>query len=171
MYKNFKQIEPEAITENPFQLIRGDWMLITAGNIDGFNTMTASWGGMGVLWNKKVCFAFVRPSRYTYGFMEEEEYFTLSFFEEKYREILRFCGSKSGRDVDKIAATGLTPQEGPKGAVAFAEAKLIIECKKIYYQDIDPNNFLDKDIEKSYLRPDYHRVYVGEISGCYILDA
>ncbi|HHV65552.1 MAG TPA: flavin reductase family protein [Peptococcaceae bacterium] len=163
MNNSFNIIQPEKIAENPFQLIGSDWMLITAGTLEKFNTMTAAWGSMGVLWNKKVCFIFVRPSRYTYEFTESNDYFTLSFFEERYRPALSFCGSKSGRDVDKIAATGLTPREGKTGSVYFEEAKLVIECRKIYYQDIDKTHFLDPEIEKCYLTQGYHRMYVGEI--------
>jgi len=168
MSKIFEIYEPEELNDNPFKLIGKDWMLITAGSPDKFNTMTASWGGLGVLWNKKVCFIFVRPSRYTYGFLEESDTFTLSFFEEKYREALSFCGSKSGRDVDKVTATGLTPIASESGSIYFEEARLVMECKKIYYQDIVLANFLDSEnIEKCYNGQDYHRVYVGEILGCY----
>lgn len=167
MSELFKLVEPEKITDNPFQLIGRDWMLITAGDLEKFNTMTASWGGMGILWNRNVCFCVVRPSRYTYNFMEETGSFTLSFFEEKYRKALSFCGSKSGRDVDKIAATGLTPLESKLGSVYFQEARLVMECKKLYYQDLEPGNFLDPSIEKNYNGKDYHRLYVGEIMGCY----
>ena len=91
-----------------------------------------------------------------------------SFFEEKYREALSFCGSKSGRDVDKVSATGLTPIASESGSIYFEEARLVMECRKIYYQDIVPANFLDSEnIEKCYNGQDYHRVYVGEILGCY----
>lgn len=171
MNNKLRLIGPETISENPFQLIGSDWMLITAGNLQKFNTMTASWGGMGILWNKKVCFCVVRPSRYTYNFMEEAKNFTLSFYEEKYRKALSFCGSKSGRDVDKVAATGLTPEEGSDGTIYFQEARLVMECKKIYYQDLEPGNFLDESIEKNYNGKDYHRLYVGEIIGCRIKES
>lgn len=166
--KGFKSINPVDITENTFKLIGNDWMLITAGNPAKFNTMTASWGGLGVLWNKKVCFCFIRPQRYTFEFMERETNFTLSFFEDKYRPALNLCGTKSGRDIDKVKEAGLTPIEGSSGAVCFNEAKLIIECRKIYFQDIDPANFLEETIEKNYTNKDYHRMYIGEITGCWI---
>jgi len=168
MDNNFKTIQPTEITDNVFRLIDKDWMLITAGDVEKFNTMTASWGGLGILWNKKICFCVVRPSRYTYEFIEEVDTFTLSFFEEKYRKALSFCGTKSGRDVDKIAATGFTPMAGQKKSVFFEEARLVLECKKLYYQDLDPSNFLDPAIEKNYNGQDYHRMYVGEIIGCYV---
>jgi len=165
---HFEQIDPVSIQDNPFKLIGKDWMLVTSGNMDKFNTMTASWGGLGILWNKKVCFVFIRPTRYTYEFMEQNDNFTLSFFSEDYRKALSFCGTHSGRDVDKVAATGLTPVSGSQNTVYFEEAKLVLECKKLYYQDIDPANFLDQNIEKNYAERDYHRVYVGEIIGCYV---
>jgi flavin reductase (DIM6/NTAB) family NADH-FMN oxidoreductase RutF len=171
MNDNFKPIDPGRVSDNPFHLIGNDWMLITAGNVQKFNTMTASWGGMGILWRKKVCFIFVRPSRYTYEFLEENESFTLSFFEEEYRKVLSFCGTKSGRDVDKIAATGLTPVEGEQESVYFAEARLVMQCKKLYYQDLEPGNFLDSSIEENYYGRDYHRIYVGEIKGCYVKES
>ncbi|NLI92331.1 MAG: flavin reductase family protein [Peptococcaceae bacterium] len=171
MNDKFMAIEPEKLEENPFKLIGTDWMLITAGDMQKFNTMTASWGGLGILWNKKVCFCVVRPSRYTFDFMEKSEIFTLSFFEEAYKKVLSFCGSKSGRDVDKIAATGITPVQTDGGGISFQEARLVIECKKVYYQDLEPNHFLAPGIEKNYNGKDYHRMYIGEITGCYLRKA
>jgi flavin reductase (DIM6/NTAB) family NADH-FMN oxidoreductase RutF len=140
MIDDFEILNPLEIDKNIFQLIGQDWMLITAGNMDSFNTMTASRGGMGVLWNKNVCFCVVRPTRYTYNFMEKSDYFTLSFFEEKFRDVLNFCGTHSGRNVNKIEKTGLTPEEGSKGGP-----------------------FLDDSIEDNYPKKDYHRLYIGEI--------
>jgi len=166
MSKEFVEIKPEQITDNTFKLIGSDWMLVTAGTLDAYNTMTASWGGLGVLWNKNVCFCFVRPTRYTYGFMEKADTFTLTFFDEEYRDALTFCGSHSGRDVDKAAKTGFTPVQSGSGSVYFSEARMVIECRKLYFQDIDPANFLDPGIEKNYSQKDYHRMYVGEIIRC-----
>ncbi len=107
-----REIDPKEITDNPFALIGNDWMLITAGSQRRFNTMTASWGGLGVLWGRQVAVCFVRPTRYTYGFMERSKRFTLSFFSRRCRSALNLCGTRSGRDVDKVAATGLTPAFG-----------------------------------------------------------
>jgi flavin reductase (DIM6/NTAB) family NADH-FMN oxidoreductase RutF len=166
MPKDFKAISTLHITDNVFKLIGSDWMLITAGGIDSFNTMTASWGAFGELWNKKVCFCFVRPTRYTYEFMERSDCFTLSFFERKYREVLNLCGTKSGRDVNKVAETGLTPVVGKTGAVYFSEARLVLECKKTYFADLDPTHFLEPEIEEEYPKKDYHRMYIGEIAHC-----
>lgn len=163
MRNQFKEIQPEQITENVFKLIGEDWMLITAGTLKSYNTMTASWGGLGTLWGKNVCFIFIRPTRYTYEFVEKVNSFTLSFFEEKYRNVLDFCGTKSGRNVDKAKETGITPLKCDCG-VYFSESYLVIECKKIYYQDINPRFFLDKSINSNYTSRDYHRMYVGEIT-------
>lgn len=162
---SFRETRPELLTDNPFKLIGADWMLITAGTQEAFNTMTASWGGLGVLWERKVAFCFIRPTRYTYEFVEKSERFTLSFFEEKYRKALEFCGSHSGRDTDKIKGAGLTPvKEG--GFVYFNEARLVLACKKLYFQDISPERFLDPKIESLYPKKDYHRMYVAEIVKC-----
>ena len=160
---NFKQIKPSDIEDNVFRLISKDWMLVTAGAPGSFNTMTASWGGLGHLWNRDVCFIFIRPSRHTYNFLESSRAFTLSFFSENYRPILKLCGSKSGKDIDKIGATGLTPVESAAGNVYFSEARLVIECTTIYSQDILPELFLDPGIASNYPGGDYHRLYTGEI--------
>ena len=160
-----KVTRPEELTDNAFKLIGKDWMLITAGTSGSFNMMTASWGGLGVLWEKRVAFCFVRPTRYTYEFIERSQQFTLSFFEERLRKVLTFCGSHSGRDTDKIAATGLTPVHHG-GYTYYAEARLALLCRKIYYQDISPDCFLDPRINDMYPQKDYHRMYVGEIEKC-----
>jgi flavin reductase (DIM6/NTAB) family NADH-FMN oxidoreductase RutF len=164
--KEFRTVAPESIRDNTFTLIGSDWMLITAGTGKSFNTMTASWGAMGILWNKPVCFCTVRPTRYTFGFLERAAVFTLSFFNERYRKVLNFCGSHSGRDIDKVAQAGVTPVDTPSGGVAFQEARLIVECRKIYWQDISPQNFLDPALDGNYPDKDYHRMYVGEILHC-----
>ncbi|OPY60060.1 MAG: Flavoredoxin [Syntrophorhabdaceae bacterium PtaU1.Bin034] len=165
MKSTFRTIEPEQVKDNPFKLIGKDGMLVTAGEAGSFNTMTASWGGLGVLWARNVCFSVVRPTRYTYTFLEKSDSYTLCFFEEKYKDVLTFCGTKSGRDVDKIAKTGLTPvvDDGP---IYFEEARLVFQCRKLYFQDIIPGNFKDRDIEAFYPDKDYHRWYVGEITRC-----
>ncbi len=164
---NFKQITPEQLTDNPFKLIGKDWMLITGGTPDNFNTMTASWGGLGVLWERKVAFCFIRPTRYTYEFVERSENFTLSFFTEQYRKALTFIGTHTGRDTDKLKETGLTPvKEG--GHVYFNEARLVLACRKLYFQDIIPDRFLDSAINDMYPLKDYHRMYVGEIVKCLV---
>lgn len=166
MISTFQEIKPHIINDNVFQLIGADWMLITAGTRKGFNTMTANWGGLGYLWNRNVCFCFIRPPRYTYKFMERTDIFTLTFYEEKDRGILKLCGAKSGRDVDKIKETGLVPVFDDSGAIWFEQARLVLECKKVYFQDITPKNFLDSGIPPFYPKKDYHRMYIGEIIRC-----
>ena len=158
----FIEIAPERWADNVFDRIGRGWMLVTAGERDALNTMTASWGGVGVLWNRPVAFTFVRPSRYTYEFIERADAYSLSFPGEAHRAALQLCGSKSGRDVDKIAAAGLTPIYD-EVAPYFAEAEIALICRKLYTQDLDPARFLDPAIERQYANGDYHRVYVGEI--------
>ena len=154
---------------NLFSMLDDEWMLITAGTKKSFNTMTASWGGFGILWNKPAAFIFIRPQRHTLGFVDREDFFTLSFFEEKYRDILSFCGSRSGREVDKVAETGLVPLETRNGAIYFEQAKLILECSKLYRDKIRPENFMVRELEKNiYRQKDYHFVYVAEIVACMV---
>ncbi len=159
----FHEIPPSRIQGDPFTLIGKDWMLVTAGNEKKHNTMTASWGGVGILWGKPVSTVYIRPQRYTLGFIEENEYYSLSFFDEEYRAALNFCGSKSGRDYDKDKETGLTPlfdREAPY----YQQAKLVLICRKLYRQDMTAEAFLDKDVyQKNYPQNDLHRMFIGEI--------
>lgn len=164
MNPRYRIIKPEDLPDNVFRLFDSDWALITAGTMKKWNTMTASWGGLGVLWNKPVAFIFVRPARYTWEFTERAARFTLSFFPEQYRKALAFCGSHSGRDTDKAAATGLIPFAPSPGCVSFRQARLILQCRKLYFQDIDPKHFLSRGIIKMYPKRDFHRLYVGEIT-------
>lgn len=141
-------------------------MLLTAGDFkkSAFNTMTVGWGSLGVMWNKPFAQVVVRPTRYTHNFMEKYETFTLCAFPEDYRQALELLGSKSGRYGDKIAESGLQPIASTKvAAPSFAEAELIIECRKIYWDDFKPDHFLDHRIHANYPLKDYHRVYFGEI--------
>jgi flavin reductase (DIM6/NTAB) family NADH-FMN oxidoreductase RutF len=168
MTKIFTKINPESIADNPFKLMEKDWTLVTAGSIDSFNTMTAAWGGFGILWHRQVAFIYVRPTRHTFQFMESADRFTLTFFNEEHRSILNFCGKRSGRDTDKIKETGLIPVLSQHGAIYFEQARLVLDCKKIYYQDVIPSNFLDERIHTEYPLKDYHRLYIGEIVECLI---
>lgn len=159
----FQKISAKDIDENIFKLIGDKWMLITGGDGNGYNPMTASWGGAGVLWAKPVVFCFIRPQRYTKHFMEDREYFTLSFYNEKFRPQLNLCGTKSGKDIDKVKETGFTSVISETGAVYFDEADLVFICKKVYADDMKPENMLSPEIDKNYPGKDYHRMYVGEI--------
>lgn len=159
---NLQEINIENLDENIFTLMAKEWMLITTGNSLQFNPMTASWGGIGHLWNKVVVFLFIRPNRFTYQLMEQNDTCSVSFLNNKYRNILEFCGTKSGFNVDKIKSTGLKPFLKDH-FIFYEEAYLMMGCKKIYYQDLKPENFLDANIETFYPKRDYHRMYVCEV--------
>lgn len=168
MESKFKTIAASELNGNFIKMIGTDWMLITAGKTEDYNTMTAAWGGIGYLWQKPVAYTFVRPVRHTFLYTEKYEYFTLCFFDEKYRDILNFCGAKSGKNVNKAAETGLIPFSVDEVSTAFSQAKLIILCRKIYSDNVKPENFIDKSIERHYPLKDYHRMYIGEIVKCYV---
>lgn len=157
--------------EDPFEIIGKEWMLVTAGTPERFNTMTASWGGLGILWGKPVAFVVVRPERFTHGFMEAQERFTLSFFGEALRDIHKVCGSKSGRDTDKIAATGLRPVATEQGAVTFEQARLTLECRKLYRSSLRAEEFTDAAVCERWYNDKpgggLHSVYVAEIENVY----
>lgn len=159
----FTKITPKEIEGNIFEMVGDKWMLITGGDKKGFNTMTASWGGAGILWARPVSFCFVRPQRHTRAFMDKGEYYTLSFYGEHHRKQLNICGTKSGRDTDKVAECGFTPEFASCGAVYFEEAELVFVCKKIYTEDFKKENFRSLEISDIYKANDYHRMYIGEI--------
>jgi flavin reductase (DIM6/NTAB) family NADH-FMN oxidoreductase RutF len=168
----FENFEWRSFRENPGELIAEHWMLITAGKLGEWNTMTASWGGFGHLWNMDVAFIFVRPSRFTYGFVEREEGFTLSFFGDDKHKALEVCGSKSGRDTDKAKAADIKAREfGAARRVAFEEARLVLSCRKLYAQDLEAALFIDPGLRENYPKGDLHRVYVGAIEGAWKRDA
>ena len=167
----FRKIDISEPPLNPFDKIDKQWMLLTGGDKDSFNTMTASWGQLGVLWNKNVLTCYIRPNRYTYDFVEKGECFTASFYGEEYRSALSFCGSHSGRDCDKAKETGLTPAE-VDGCMAFEEAELVLVCRKLYSYDLQESGFLTDDgIPGKFFGTDpYHRAYISEIVGEYVKD-
>ena len=165
---NFKEIDIQSIKMNPFTLIGEQWMLISAKKDDVCNTMTASWGGLGVLWSKNVVSVYIRPQRYTNEFVDGSNHFTLSFFDESYKKTLAYLGRVSGRDEDKIAKSELT-LINDENMVAFEEAELIIVCKKIYKQQLMKDCFIDDSISSSvYPDDDFHYLYVGEIEKIYV---
>ena len=147
---------------NPFKVYHEEWALVTAGNQEDFNTMTISWGGLGTLWNKSVVTVYVKPIRYTYDYLEKNDYFTVSFYPSQYKKDLGILGSRSGRDGDKVALTSLTPQYLEKG-VTFKEAKCTLVCKKIYWQDMDVDVMPKEVIDKYYTEEAPHRMYIGEV--------
>lgn len=159
----FRELAIEEVSWNPFTKIGKEWLLITAGDKENHNTMTASWGGVGIMWGKNVATVYIRPQRYTKEFVDANERMTLSFFNEDYRKALSICGSKSGRDCDKEAEAGLTPYE-IDGTTAFEEADMILVCKKQYHQDMLSECFDEKENdEKWYAAKDYHTMYIVEI--------
>lgn len=158
-----KPIDPKTLELNPFTTIGTEWMLLTAGNEEKHNTMTVSWGGLGVLWRKNVSYVFVRPQRYTLEFIDKEEYYSLCVFDDSYKSALSLCGSKSGRDIDKDKETGLTVMFD-QAAPYYAEAKLVFICKKMAKQKMDPSAFLEADLDKTfYPEKDYHEMFAGDI--------
>ncbi len=166
----FKEIKPSEISESAFKLIGDDWALVTSGTEEKFNTMTISWGGVGIMWGKPVAFTFIRPQRYTFSFMENNGYYSMSFFDEKYRDALKFCGSKSGRDYDKVKETGLTPKFTEDGVPYFEEAKLVLVCKKLYAQELNKESIIDSESVDKWYNDDFHKMYVSEIVKVYCKD-
>lgn len=169
----YDRIEAADLPDNVIDLIGQQWMLVTAGSKDAYNTMTASWGGIGYIWERPSTFIFIRDTRYTYQFLQKEERFTLSFFTEQYRGAMRICGTKSGRDTDKIKEAGLTPLETPSGLMSFGEARMIIECKKMLVQELDYANLTEsykaKIMEESYNKePSRHQQFISEITNIWI---
>ena len=160
---SYIEIKPEELSGNTFKMIGSDWMLVSCADGEKFNTMTASWGGMGVLWGKNVAFVFIRPQRYTYEFTEKSDILTLYFFGGEMRDALTLCGRKSGRDCDKVAEAGLTPYWIDEKSPAFSEAKVILKCRKMYADVLREEAVVDSTVMNNYAAKDFHRVYVCEI--------
>lgn len=161
-----KKISVSELKDNMFDAIGKEWMLVTAGTPEKFNMMTASWGGTGILWGKPVAFIFIRPERYTYEFIEKGDTLTLSFLGEAHRDIHKICGSQSGRDINKVAASGLKPYVTENGNIAYEQARLILECKKLYADFIDADNFVDKLLISRWYgegHGGFHKMYILEI--------
>lgn len=169
----FRQIDVKSLDMNVFGTIGDRWMLITAGNEERSNTMTASWGQMGILWNKTVATAYIRKTRYTKEFVDSGELFTLSVYPDnaELKKALGFCGSKSGRDYPdkgKAEAAGLTAMS-VDGSVAYEQAELIFVCKKLYSYDINADGFFDKSIiDAQYSDDNWHTAYIAEITAAYV---
>jgi len=164
-----REISTSELNGNAFEKIDKEWFLLAAGK-NPTNMMTCSWGTVGELWNKRVAIAYVRKTRHTFTFTEKNEYFSLNFFGKNHRDALAFCGSKSGRDVDKVAATGLTLVESAE-APYFAEAETVFLCRKLYADFIHPECFTDSSLDGAiYAAKDYHKFYVGEICRVLVKD-
>ncbi|MGL4774032.1 MAG: flavin reductase [Clostridium sp.] len=159
----FTLISPEELNESAFKLVGKDWMLVTAKKDGKTNTMTASWGGLGVMWGKNVAYVVIRPQRYTKEFVDNSSTFSLTFFDDSYKKKLGYLGKVSGRDEDKITNSALTLNDFEETPY-FEEGKLVLICKKLYAQEFKPECFIDDSIdEKWYKDKDYHTLYVVEV--------
>lgn len=145
-----------------FKAFAADWALLSAGSLEHFNTMTISWGGLGTLWNKSVATVYVRPCRHTYRYMEENEYFTVSFYPDAYKDDLKILGTLSGRDGDKVAKTVLCPVAAGD-SVTFSQAHTTLLCRKIYAQDMDPKAIPADILERMYSGETPHKIFIGEV--------
>lgn len=163
----YKNISADKIPGNIIKLLN-DWILITSGTDDKINVMTASWGGLGVLWEKPVSFCFINPTRYSINTMDKGDTYTISFYTEAYKDAMLYCGTKSGRDTDKIKGSGLTPIKTPSGATVFSEAWMILECKKIIAQPIQSESVIVKPSNNDWSKNGYHKMYIGEILNVWV---
>ncbi len=165
----FKEIKPTEIKDNIIDIIKNEWMLITAGDENAYNMMTASWGFMGEMWSEDAVAVVVRPQRYTMEFLEKNDYFSLSFYGDN-KDIHAVCGKKSGRDVDKTKETGLTPIFADN-TVYFAEARLTIICKKQYLAPFVEEGFIDREVLEKKYNGDLHNMIIGRIEKVLIRNA
>lgn len=167
-----KEINPIEIKDNFIKLISRDWMLIAAGDETKYNMMTASWGGIGELWGKHVATAYVRPERYTDQFIAATHRFTLSFFSSDKKKMLGVMGKESGRNFDKMNFEGLTAKTLPSGQVTFEEARLVLDCKVLYVDELQADKFLDEESLAKWYNDEpggsLHNIYIAEIVGAWI---
>lgn len=174
MENSFISIKPKDIKENPIKLFGDDWAVVAAGTKDDFNELTVSWGALGDAWwnNMPIAIIFVSATRYTQKYLEANETFSINIFPPEYRKATAYIGSHSGRDEDKIAATGLKVDFSENQTPLFPEARLIIECKKVYAHDLDRSKFSESLIgsysQKVFQGVIPHTVYFGEIINCWV---
>ncbi|MGE4268293.1 MAG: flavin reductase [Deferribacterales bacterium] len=163
--QTFQQIKPEDFNQSPFRIIGKDWMLVTAEKDGRANSMTASWGGLGVMWGKNVAFIVVRKSRFTKEFVDGADTFSLTFFDRKqYGKMLGYMGTVSGRDEDKIAKSALTVAHR-NGTPYFEEAEKVIICRKLFCLPLTPEHFIDSSIDNEWYKDkDYHDLYIAEVT-------
>lgn len=160
---NFKEIKLNKYNIDPFEL-KDKWMLVTAKKDNDINTMTASWGGFGIMWNKEVAFVVIRPQRFTKEFVDASESFSLCFFDEAYKKQLAYLGKVSGRDENKIEKSALTAVIDDTQIPYFQEADVILFVKKLYAQPMGEEFFIEKSIiEKWFVEKDFHTLYIAEI--------
>ena len=156
-------VEVKTLTPEIFRMFQVNTALLTAGDEKHLNTMTIGWGQLGTLWNLPVCTVYVRPERYTYEFMEAQDTFSVSVLPDSARDIARLCGTRSGREVDKVSACNLTVCRGAGNTPFFEEAELVLVCRKRFAQPMDPANIPQDVKEKWYPQQDYHTMYIGQI--------
>lgn len=162
--EGYERIDPKSLQDNPIRLFADNWFVVSAGNKDKFNEMTISWGNIGNVWNEPAVTVYIRNNRFTYPFINNGKYFVLNSFDEQYRDKVKFIGTHSGRDTDKVKATGLTAKFTPLGNPYFNEARLVIECEKIYSDDIDLSHLFKKGNEMYSSDPkETHRMFIGRI--------
>ena len=169
---SWQEIDVYADNYNPFALFHHTWALVAAADKTApvkMNMMTASWGGLGILWNQPVATVYIRPQRHTKIFVDNADIFSLSFLPESHRNALQYCGKVSGRDEDKSKGSGLTVVHDEAGGVWFAEAELVLLCRKLYVQEMQAGCFIDTDIQsRFYPDADMHTLYVGAIQRCFV---
>lgn len=162
--EGFVEINPRELEDNYTRMLSQDWALVSAGTESHFNTMTISWGAMGHLWQRPVAMVYIRPKRYTHQFIEREDRMTITFFGGRHKADMKYLGTNSGRDGDKLSKTTLKTMFTPSGLPTFEQAEVIIEGKKLYKSRIDPENFMDQEFQKRTYKlgepDDYHDVYV-----------
>ena len=166
--QGYTAIRPDQIPGNIIKMLSENWMLITAGQGSQANPMTASWGGLGHLYNKPVAFCFIHPTRHTYTLMEQANTYTLTFYTEASREALRYCGTHTGRNEDKAQAAGLTPLVTPKGNTAYRQAWMIIECRKLISQPLSPEAIESPELLDEWDGKPLHKKYIGEILNVWV---
>lgn len=168
----FQEVSFESLELNPFAMCKDDTFLVTVALPDGsWNTMTAAWGALGWLWNRPVFFVFIRPSRHTHFFIEQAEGFTCSFFPPHMAKALVYCGTHSGRDIDKTKETGLEPlmlSGKSEGRITFSQANMVFSCTKASRTVLDRTMFIDSGIEANYNGADYHTQYIGFVDSILI---
>ena len=167
--KGYKEIPADRMPGNVIEMIGRQWMLVTAGSGEQCNTMTASWGGIGVIWGQPAATVYIRPQRYTREFVDAEPRLTLSFMGEEYRRALAYCGAHSGRTEEKIARAGLTVEYTPVGTPCIGGAEIVLECRKMYRDRFGPAEFLEKElIDAWYPEKDFHYLYICAIEKVYV---
>lgn len=161
----FQPFPTDLLELNPFTKIGTEWMAVTAGDSEKVNTMTASWGTIGVLWGKNVVSVFIRDSRYTKEFIDKQKTFSLTFFDPKLKSALKYFGAVSGRNEDKIASAKMNIGYAKDGTPYIDEGNLILICRKLSATKISPDQFIDAEIDDAWYKDkDYHTMYVAEVT-------